>query len=132
VRTRSTRIAWRIVVDLSQRTATTYRLGRVVRRDRVVVGKPSTPTPVGHFFVIDRMRLATWWARGTTALMLSAYSNVFQVTREDPGEIALHSTGILTDPLGSAASHGCVRFNARVIAWLVAQIPNGTPVDIRR
>jgi lipoprotein-anchoring transpeptidase ErfK/SrfK len=131
-RTRSVRLGWRIVVDLSQRTATTYRLGRVARHDRVVIGKPATPTPLGHYFVVDHARLTTWWARGTTALMTSAYSDVFQVTRQDPGEIGLHSQGVLTDPLGSAASHGCVRFNARAIAWLAKRIPNGTPIDIRR
>jgi lipoprotein-anchoring transpeptidase ErfK/SrfK len=131
-RTRSIRLRWRIVVDLSQRTATTYRRGRAVRRDRVVIGKRSTPTPLGHFFVIDQVRLTTWWARGTIALMTSAYSDVFQVTREDPGEIGLHSVGVLSDPLGSAASHGCVRFDARAIGWLVKRIPNGTPLDIKR
>jgi lipoprotein-anchoring transpeptidase ErfK/SrfK len=132
VRVREVRLRWRIVVDLSRRTATTYRLGRRARRDRVVIGKPSTPTPLGHFFVVDRARLTTWWARGTIALMTSAYSDVFQVTREDPGEIGLHSRGVLSDPLGSAASHGCVRFDSRAIAWLAKRIPNGTPIDVRR
>jgi lipoprotein-anchoring transpeptidase ErfK/SrfK len=132
VRSRATTLPWRIVVDLSRRRAITYLRGRVARRDGVVIGKPSTPTPLGHFFVVDRARLSSWWARGTIALMTSAYSDVFQVTREDPGEIGLHSRGILTDPLGSAASHGCVRFDRRAMAWLAARIPNGTPIDIVR
>lgn len=132
VRVRAISLRWRIAVDLSRRIALTYRDGRVLRRDRVVIGAPSTPTPVGHFFVVDHARLTSWWARGSTALMTSAYSDVFQVTREDPGEIGLHSRGILTDPLGSAASHGCVRYDARAIAWLAKRIPNGTPIDIRR
>lgn len=131
-RTRRVRLPWRVEVDLSQRTARVYRLGRRLRAFSVVIGKPGTPTPRGHFFIVDRMRLETWWAPGTRALMLSAYSETFQVTRLDPGQIALHSRGVLTDPLGSAASHGCVRFAQRDINWLLARLPNGTPVDVHR
>jgi lipoprotein-anchoring transpeptidase ErfK/SrfK len=130
--TRPVRLAWRITVDLSARTATIARSGRLLRRFSIVIGKPSTPTPRGHFFVIDRARLDTWWARGTWALFTSAYSEFFQATRYDPGEIALHSRGILADPPGSAASHGCLRFMQNDIDWLVRHIPNGTPLDIRR
>ncbi|MFL5844195.1 MAG: L,D-transpeptidase [Solirubrobacteraceae bacterium] len=130
--TRRVRLGWRITVDLSARAATIAHSGRRLRRFSVVIGKPSTPTPRGHFFVIDRARLDTWWARGTWALFTSAYSEFFQATRYDPGEIALHSRGILPDPPGSAASHGCLRFTQRDIDWLVRHIPNGTPLDIHR
>lgn len=131
-RTRPVRLPWRVEVDLSQRAARVYRLGRPLRAFSVVIGKPGTPTPRGHFFIVDRLRLETWWAPGTRALMLSAYSETFQVTRLDPGQIALHSRGVLPDPLGSAASHGCVRFAQRDINWLLARLPNGTPVDVHR
>jgi hypothetical protein len=123
---------WRIDITLRRRLVRVYDHGVLKRHFRIVIGKPSTPTPPGHFFVIDRLRLETWWAPGTTALMLSAYAPGFQVTATDPGEIALHSRGILTDPLGSAASHGCVRFAQPDIDWLVARLPAGTPVDVRR
>jgi len=48
------------------------------------------------------------------------------------GIVALHGRGYLTAPVGTAASHGCVRFNDRDIAWMAKHVPNGTRVDIQR
>jgi lipoprotein-anchoring transpeptidase ErfK/SrfK len=36
----------------------------------------------------------------------------------------------LSDPLGSASSHGCVRLANRAIAWIAERVPPGTPVLI--
>jgi lipoprotein-anchoring transpeptidase ErfK/SrfK len=49
-----------------------------------------------------------------------------------PGQIAMHGrVGSLAHaPLGSAASHGCIRFSNAAIAKLAGQLPNGTPVEI--
>src|SRR5207248_1020982 len=46
---------WHIVISLSQRTARIYHNGRKVRQWLVVVGKPSTPTPSGNFFVEENI-----------------------------------------------------------------------------
>jgi len=130
--TRKHFIGWRITVDLSQRRATVTRLGSVARRFRVVVGAKSTPTPTGHYFVVDHMRLHNSWARGGWALATSAYSAVLKHFDGGDGVIALHAKGALTAPLGTAASHGCVRFADASIAWMADHLPNGTPVDIQR
>ena len=123
---------WRVQVDLSRRLARIYRDGRVVRRFRVVVGARRTPTPRGRFFVVERVKLHTSWARGLWALALSAHSNVLQEFDGGDGQVAMHARGSLSAPLGSAASHGCVRFADDAIAWLARRLPNGTPVDIVR
>jgi len=34
------------------------------------------------------------------------------------------------DPLGSAASHGCIRVDSRQIAWLAGKVRPGVPVTI--
>lgn len=129
--TRKRFIDWRITVDLSSRRATITRLGKVVRRYRVVVGAPSTPTPRGHFYVMDHLRLHTSWAPGKWALATSAFSNVLRRFEGGEGQVALHAKGFLSNPLGTAASHGCVRFANGAVAWLARKIPNGTPVDIK-
>ena len=46
------RTRWRIVVSRRVRTLTVYRDGRRLRRFRVVVGTPSTPTPHGLFSIV--------------------------------------------------------------------------------
>lgn len=49
-----------------------------------------------------------------------------------PGRIAIHGRdgASLENPLGSAASHGCVRVDNDQIDWMAAHIQPGTPVDI--
>ena len=124
---------WRIVIDRRKRVATLYRDKRAKRRFEVVVGKTSTPTPKGHFFLEERVRQASGSVLGPWALATSAFSTVLQEFGGSPGQVALHGRAgaLLNDPLGTAASHGCIRFENRVIRELAALLPNGTPIDIR-
>jgi len=125
-------IAYRIQVDISSRLATLYKDGKVFRKFRVVVGAPSTPTPTGHWYVVDRMRLRESWAYGKWALATSAFSRVLKRFDGGQGQVALHARGSLSAPVGTAASHGCVRFRDGDIAWLAAHVPNGTGVWVQR
>ncbi len=123
---------WRIVVDVSSRRAVAYRGARRVRSFRVVVGKRSTPTPLGDFFVTERVRQPRGSELGPWVLATSAYSNVLQEFAGGPGQIGLHGRTGLPAPLGSASSHGCVRFADRAISWLAARARPGTPLVFRR
>jgi lipoprotein-anchoring transpeptidase ErfK/SrfK len=131
-RTRSTSTPWRIVVSLASRRVIVSREGRVVRRFPAIVGKASTPTPRGTFFVEEALRLSPSAPGAPFALATSARSNVLQEFDGGPGQIALHGTDHLTGTLGTAASHGCVRLAPRAIAWLASRIGAGVPVSIVR
>ncbi len=122
--------AWHIVISLAGRQVLVYRDGRVVRRFRAVVGKPSTPTPTGEFFVEEAVQMQGGEAGGPFALALSARSNVLQEFEGGPGQIALHGRNSLGGTLGTAASHGCVRVDTTSIDWLAVRIGPGTPVTI--
>ena len=124
-------ITWWIQISLGQRTARIYNNGQLVRTFRVVVGKPSTPTPSGHFFVEENIAEPSSFAGAPYALATSARSNVFTEFDGGPGQVALHGTGggLGGDP-GTAESHGCVRFTVPDITWLAHRIFPGTPVDI--
>jgi lipoprotein-anchoring transpeptidase ErfK/SrfK len=128
--TRNLTTSWHIVVNLRQRRVTAYRSGRVVDVFRAVVGKPSTPTPSGKFFVEETVRMSPGEPGGPFALATSARSNVLQEFEGGPGQIALHGRDSLGGTLGSAESHGCVRLDAAAIDWLIARIEPGTPVTI--
>jgi len=130
--TRRVWLRYRIVVDLSSRRARIYRNGKLAKRFRVVVGAPGTPTPRGHFYVVDHIKLYNNWAHGVWALATSAYSAKLKHFDGGDGVIALHGRGALTAPVGTASSHGCVRFNDRDIRWLRKHIRNGTRIDIQR
>jgi lipoprotein-anchoring transpeptidase ErfK/SrfK len=128
--TRGLVTAWAIVVDLATRHVNVYSDGRRIRSSRAVVGKPSTPTPTGQFFVEETLRMAPTEPGGPFALALSARSNVLQEFEGGPGQIAIHGRDNLGGTLGSAASHGCIRLATDSIDWLAARIGPGTPVTI--
>ncbi len=129
-RTRPAITPWRIQVSLAARRVVVSRDGRVVRRFPAIVGKPSTPTPRGTFFVEEALRLSPGASGAPYALATSARSNALAEFDGGPGQIALHGTGNLSGALGTAVSHGCIRLAPRAIAWLAARIGAGVPVSI--
>jgi lipoprotein-anchoring transpeptidase ErfK/SrfK len=126
----TTRLHARIVVDISSHRLFLYKAGRVVFTSAAAIGKPSTPTPRGTFFVTQRFVVTpATGPYGPRALGISAFSNVLRSWR-DGGPIGIHGTN---EPfsIGAPVSHGCVRLpNDRMIA-LFKLIPLGTPVLIR-
>lgn len=128
---------WRLTVSRAARTLTVHRGGHLVRRFRVVVGAPGTPTPTGLFAILDVWRADPGAFLGAYVLPLTAHSRVLQEFGDGDGRVGLHGRGgaSLRDPLGTAASHGCVRLDNRAIAWLVraagADRLAGVPVRVR-
>jgi hypothetical protein len=131
--TRGRSTPWRIVISTSARTVEVRRAGRRVRRFRAVVGTPSTPTPHGLFAINERIRQAGG-VLGPWALHLTAHSRVLDNFGGGEGRVAIHgrSGALLADPLGSAASHGCIRIGNRAVSWLARRAIEGTPVVVRR
>jgi hypothetical protein len=121
---------WHIIVSLPARRVWVYRDGRIRRRFNAVVGKPSTPTPTGDFFVQETVILGPDRPGGPLALALSARSNALSEFDGGPGQIAIHGRDLLGGTLGQAQSHGCTRLATAAIEWLAARISPGVPVTI--
>lgn len=128
--TRVTTTAWHIVVDVGARRVVAYRDGRRLRTYQAIVGKPSTPTPVGEYFVEENVRLPADHVAAPFALATSSRSNVLQEFAGGPGQIALHGRSNIGGQLGTAVSAGCIRLEDSAIAWLAARIKPGVPVTI--
>jgi len=128
--TRETTTNWHLIVDLTGRRVLVYRDGHVAKTFQAVVGKPSTPTPTGEFFVEETLQMPAGEAGGPFALALSARSNVLQEFEGGPGQIAIHGRDDLGGTLGAAESHGCIRLATASIDWLATRIGPGTPVTI--
>jgi lipoprotein-anchoring transpeptidase ErfK/SrfK len=124
--------AWRIVVHRSARRAVVFEGPTRRAVFPVVLGKPSTPTPLGTFFVVEMLHLAPGVAEGPWALATSAYSNVLQEFDGGPGQVALHGTVGFSDPLGTFSSHGCIRFAPAAISWIAMHVDQGTPIVVTR
>jgi lipoprotein-anchoring transpeptidase ErfK/SrfK len=105
-----------IVIDHSQFRLYYYEYGRVVRKWDCVLGKPSTPTPYGHFRIQSRIP--------NPGAVEGPYFLGYY------GAIGIHGTNqpYLIRRFPRAFSHGCARlYNAR-ISWLYPRVPVGTPV----
>ncbi|HZR96035.1 MAG TPA: L,D-transpeptidase, partial [Gaiellaceae bacterium] len=82
----------RITVDLSERKVRLYRNGRLVLESRAAVGSSATPTPVGRYYVNQRLvpRDPTG-PFGPGAVGISAFSSVLTGWTQG-GPIAIHGT----------------------------------------
>jgi len=105
-----------VVVDLSQYTMYFFSYGREVRSFPCVLGRPSLPTPKGHFRI---------FAKGMNpggpygARIMSYHS-----------PCAIHGTNEpwLLKRFPRDFSHGCTRLSNANAIWLYDHAPIGTPV----
>jgi hypothetical protein len=124
-----------VTVDTRARTVTVDRGGRRVHRYRAVIGKPGTPTPTGLAAIFERdPQPDPTGFLGPWALPLTVFSNVLLNFGGGPGRVAIHGRdgASFLDPIGSAASHGCIRIDNEPITWMAHHLPQGTPVQITR
>ncbi|MHB1569457.1 MAG: L,D-transpeptidase, partial [Solirubrobacteraceae bacterium] len=129
--TRLSTTPWHLVVDLRARQLTVYYAGRLLDSYPAIVGKPSTPTPKGQYFVEENVRMSTGQPGGPFALATSDRSHVLRAFDGGPGQIAVHGLENLGGKLGTAESHGCIRIANGAITWLAARIQPGVPLTIR-
>ncbi len=120
---------WRIVVDRERRRMNVYYDGQLRRVFPVGVGKPSTPTPPGRFWVRERFKLSGRTnPYGPYALGTSDYSTL----SEWPGGGVVGIHGDFGEPrkIPGDPSHGCIRMHDADIAWLGPRVSLGTPVEV--
>jgi hypothetical protein len=105
-----------ILVDRSQYKLYYYEHGRVLRVFDCVLGRPSLPTPVGHYriYAKDAHMYGPYGPRRMRYL----------------GAYAIHGTNEpwLLNRYPRNYSHGCTRLSNAHILWLFARVHVGTPV----
>jgi hypothetical protein len=123
------RVKTRLVVDRRSLRATLFRSGRRIWRSPVGVGKPSTPTPGGNFWIREKFRVAnSGGLYGPAAFGTGDYSRLSDWP--GGGVIGIHGTN---EPhlIPGRPSHGCVRVPNRAISRLYRLMPIGTPMQVR-
>jgi lipoprotein-anchoring transpeptidase ErfK/SrfK len=123
------RTPYHLAVSQKARRLTLWNGCRAVKTFPVAIGKGSTPTPMGLFYLASLVKPPTANSvYGTYAFGLSGYSSVIR-TWKWGGVIGLHGTN---DPssIGHYTSHGCIRLYNRDIDRLVRILPLGTPIAI--
>jgi lipoprotein-anchoring transpeptidase ErfK/SrfK len=119
----------RLVVDVARLRATLYRDGRVLQRSPIAVGMPGWDTPIGEFYVRNRLTRYRSPMYGPVAFGTSARSP--RATDWPAGGfVGIHGTD-RPDLVPGRVSHGCIRMlNADIVA-LARRMPVGTPVTVR-
>jgi lipoprotein-anchoring transpeptidase ErfK/SrfK len=124
-----TKVRTRIEVDVSARRLTFFRSGRPVVRAPIAVGAAATPTPIGRFYVNQKLiPYDTSGPFGPGAIGISAFSNVLTGWTQG-GPVAIHGTN---EPslIGRPISNGCIRLPNPVLRRLFRATPTGTPVVV--
>jgi L,D-transpeptidase catalytic domain len=118
-----------IVVNRSRLRMYLYDRGRLVWSAPVAVGKPSTPTPSGHFWIRERFKIADprsgYWpyAFGT-----SDYSTL--TDWPGGGVVGIHGPYHQPQNIPGRVSHGCIRLRTADDAWLARHVGLGTPIRV--
>jgi hypothetical protein len=117
-----------LLVDEQSLRITLFRDGQAIFTAPVGVGKSSTVTPTGQFYVMEKLITANAAVYGPYALGTSAFAPTLS---EWPGGgvVGIHGTD---EPqlIPGRPSHGCVRLRNADISRLWALVELGTPIDI--
>ena len=125
-----------VVVRRASHRLYLYRGVRHARTLRVATGRPSTPTPLGRFRVISKIRRPWWYAPS------AAWAEHLDPIPPGPGNplgtrwmgLSASGIGIHATPdaasVGYSRSHGCVRMLPSHAEWLFDRVEIGTPVFI--
>lgn len=103
--------------------------GRRIWSAPVAVGKRSTPTPTGHFWIRERFKIADrrsgYWPY--------AFGTSDYATLSDwpgGGVVGIHGPFYQPWDIPGRVSHGCIRLRTSDDAWLARHIGLGTPVHV--
>ena len=121
---------YRLVVSMKKHRLDLFQDGQHKARFPVGVGKSTTPTPPGEYYLAELIQPPNpHGVYGPYAFGLSAYSETLKSFAGGPGQLGLHGTDE-PDKVGTDVSHGCLRLKNAVITELAKTLPLGTPIEI--
>ena len=112
---------WRIVISCPARTLTVNRNGHRLRRFRVVVGAPATPTPHGLFSIVGVWR---WNPTDFLGIHLATHRHSIVCKSSAAVTASWAFTSVarsLVVPLGRC-SYGCIVMSNNAIEWIVHKV----------
>ncbi len=125
-------VANHIVIARGARRISLYHGNQLILEDVAAVGKASSPTPLGTFYVDGTVKVPNPnGAYGAYQVSFTGFSEVYQHFGSGIGQVAMHGTN---QPalLGTPASHGCVRLSNDTVTRVALLAPTGTPVEVIR
>jgi hypothetical protein len=119
-----------IIINLPSRTLQLYYGNTMSKEYCVAIGKPSTPTPMGNFYIVSKERDPIWIPPGSNYVVMSGPDNPLGYRwMEFLPLYGIHGTNAPWT-IGMAVSNGCVRMREEEAEELFDIVTNGTPVTI--
>lgn len=118
-----------VVVNRERMRMYFLRDGRRVWSAPVGVGKPSTPTPAGHFWIDERFKLAD---PGSGYYPYAFGTTDYSTLSEWPGGgvVGIHGPFFEPRAIPGRISHGCIRLRVADDRWLGRHLELGTPLRV--
>jgi hypothetical protein len=116
-------------VDLSKHWVRVTKFGRSLFGLRAATGSPASPTPVGEYFVTDRVAFSAGSSLGSFAFGISGIQPRLPAGWSGGNQLAVHGTN---DPssIGRSVSAGCIRVSEAGLRRLKPLLRLGTPVIV--
>ncbi|GLY28219.1 hypothetical protein Kisp02_15840 [Kineosporia sp. NBRC 101731] len=122
---------YRLVVSMDEHRLDLIEKGVRVGHYPIGVGKSTTPTPPGEYYLTELIRPPNpEGGYGPYAFGLSAHSDTLTSYAGGPGQLGLHGTD-QPGLIGRNVSHGCIRIANDVITQLAKTVPLGSPIVIQ-
>lgn len=118
-----------MIVNRATLRVTLLERGKRIFQARVGVGKASTPTPAGRFWIREKFRFKNAPFYGTYALGTGAYAPGL-TDWPNGGVVGIHGTN-QPELVPGRPSHGCIRVRNEDVARLWRLTPVGTPLLIK-
>ena len=133
---------YKVTVELNNHRITVTNGDQVIMKTKIGVGRATTPTPGGRYYIKELIRPCYSDGKGGACVQtdngpygpyaygLSGFSPVLTDYKGGRGEIGIHGTDE-PEKIGTDVSHGCIRMNNDEIRKLAKILPLGTPVIVQ-
>jgi hypothetical protein len=115
----------RVVIDLARARLAVLRGSRTLGAFPIGHGTAATPTPVGRFFVTDRLSFPAGSPYAPLAFALAAHQTHLAPGWPGGDLVAIHPGAM------GAVSNGCIHIDLQALALLRRVVPLGTLVTVR-
>jgi hypothetical protein len=119
-----------VLVSIPDRKLALLRNGKAVRIYQVAVGKSSTPSPVGEFKIVNRVKNPTYYHKGQVIAAGKSNPVGSRWMGLSAKGYGIHGTN-QPESIGKTASTGCIRMSKRDLEELFAVLDVGDTVQIR-
>lgn len=119
-----------IVINLPSRTLSLFAGAEFVKEYPIAIGKPSTPTPLGDFYIMNKEVDPDWYPPNGNAVVPSGPDN--PLGYRWMGFLPLYGIHGTNAPwaIGLTVSNGCVRMLEPDVEELFEVVPYGAPVHV--